>query len=216
MHAARLRPERRRPARRRQSYEGHMHQGEFEDVGHDRVGWQAGRLPRGLGTGGSPGQELTDDVIVHACGPASCTKSKQNKTHQHQENNMTNQTENNASQQKKNQTPETFKNICVRFHSEQLNRLIRDTSLFGKSIPELLRTAYFKGPLKSPLMAKSDQLAILVALNRIGNNINQIARQANMGFGSAFTEEFLACQEQFELVNKCFRQLCDNCGRKTN
>jgi hypothetical protein len=94
----------------------------------------------------------------------------------------------------------------------QYTRLSRDSDLYGKSTPSLLRSVYFSGPMMAPLLAKSDERAILVALSRVGTNLNQIARKLNIGLSAGFNAEFTACREAFEALNAFFRRACADCN----
>ena len=82
------------------------------------------------------------------------------------------------------------KRANVRFNEEEYERLVSDACVTGKSIPVLLKDEYFKGPRTVPLMGSEDQRATLAELRRIGNNINQIARHLNAGFGDSCIIEF--------------------------
>jgi hypothetical protein len=70
----------------------------------------------------------------------------------------------------------------VRFTAEQYLNIKSDAITLGRSIPQLLRDAYFDGRVVSPLLAAADAERLMRAINRIGNNINQIAKHINSGF----------------------------------
>lgn len=74
----------------------------------------------------------------------------------------------------------------VRFSAAQYERIKNDAINLGKSIPRLLRTAYFEGGVVSPIFSAADADRIMAALNRIGNNVNQIAKHLNSGFREGF------------------------------
>jgi hypothetical protein len=76
----------------------------------------------------------------------------------------------------------------VRFSDEEWVRIQNDHFVTGLSIPALLKLSYFKGPPLSPLMTPVDQRATLDALRRIGNNVNQIAKQLNSGFREGWND----------------------------
>lgn len=67
----------------------------------------------------------------------------------------------------------------VRFEREQYLRMVRDSIETGKSIPWLLKTAYFKGGITPPLLDAESRRVARRELGGIGNNLNQIARAAH-------------------------------------
>lgn len=69
----------------------------------------------------------------------------------------------------------------VRFSESEYKRLLRDQAASGHSIPWLLKTAYFSKNLAPPTLDAETRSAVTRELNHIGNNVNQIARQANAG-----------------------------------
>ena len=98
--------------------------------------------------------------------------------------------------------------VYVRMNADEHQRLIRDAGLIGKSLPDMLRDGYFHGAPVTPFMPKADAQAIFTALSRIGNNINQIAREVNSGSRATFTSEFTALTEQVVMLNTFLRSVC--------
>jgi len=80
------------------------------------------------------------------------------------------------------------KNPCslVRFSREQFAKIENDANAFGKSVPDLLRSAYFAKKLEAPRFASIDADRIVAAINRVGNNLNQIAKHLNTGFREGY------------------------------
>ena len=74
----------------------------------------------------------------------------------------------------------------VRFTDEQLSQISDDARIFGRSIPELLRGAYFGSLPPRPAFSADDAKRVVTAVNRLGSNVNQIARHLNSGFRSGF------------------------------
>lgn len=74
----------------------------------------------------------------------------------------------------------------VRFTEDQYGRIADDARIYGKSIPDLLRAAYFDSLPPRPAFSVEDAKRIVSAINRVGNNVNQIARHLNSGFRSGF------------------------------
>jgi hypothetical protein len=95
-----------------------------------------------------------------------------------------------------NATKESY-SAHVRLTEEEHRRLQDDSKLHGKSIPKLLKIVYFKGPRPSPLMSKEDQKVLIGQLGRLGNNVNQIARQVNSGFREGFNDDLEEVQRSF-------------------
>lgn len=96
----------------------------------------------------------------------------------------------------------------VRFNEEEYARLQKDAFVLGKSIPILLKEAYFKGPQVSPLMNVEDQRVTLVELRRIGNNVNQIAKHFNSGFRNGCNKEFTEICENLSMLRKFVAGIC--------
>lgn len=88
----------------------------------------------------------------------------------------------------------------VRMSASEYSRIERDSIKSGKSIPELLREAYFsKSPLKV-LFQKEDLITLRKDLNKIGNNINQVARKLNSGIMHGWNNTLELVLEQFETL----------------
>lgn len=84
---------------------------------------------------------------------------------------------------------------CVKFSDDEFNKIKSDSQLTGKSIPALLKLAYFSGRRATLLMSKSDQEQWFKELRHWGNNLNQIAKRVNSGLMDGWYEDF-------ELVRK--------------
>jgi len=100
-----------------------------------------------------------------------------------------------------NQTTETKSETkappasCVKFSADEFSKIKADSQLTGKSIPSLLKAAYFSGRRATLLMSKSDQEQWFKELRHWGNNLNQIAKRVNSGLMDGWYEDF-------ELVRK--------------
>lgn len=71
--------------------------------------------------------------------------------------------------------------VFVRLTEEQQTKLEKESLLLGWSVPSILRENYFRRlPLKLTF-DKDGESKFLAEFKRIGNNINQLARAANMG-----------------------------------
>lgn len=78
----------------------------------------------------------------------------------------------------------------VRLSDAEYRSACADQEARGKSIPELLKEAYFGGKPTAILMTKEDVKRLLSEMLRQGNNLNQIARKLNAGFPTAVEREF--------------------------
>ena len=74
----------------------------------------------------------------------------------------------------------------IHFTDDEYATLKDDAMLYRKSIPDVIKAVYFRQALARPLLASDDARKILAELNRIGNNVNQIARQMNSGIRDGF------------------------------
>ena len=73
--------------------------------------------------------------------------------------------------------------VCyVRLNDRDYDRIQKMCETTGESAPELLRTALLdRKDLERPHFSKEDAQEIKVGLNRLGNNINQLAKHVNSG-----------------------------------
>lgn len=90
----------------------------------------------------------------------------------------------------------------VRLTEEEYQRISKEQRITGKSIPWLLKNAYFKGPLCAPLMSVEEQRAVFVELRRIGTNINQIAKRVNAGFREGWNDEIERTCRELSIVRQ--------------
>ena len=89
----------------------------------------------------------------------------------------------------------------VRFTAQEFKQIKKVQHTTGETIPTLLKSAFFKCVTDfRPLMDRESAMEVLRELKRIGNNINQITRHLNAGFG-------------FESY-KGFPGICDELSRK--
>ena len=85
----------------------------------------------------------------------------------------------------------------VRLKKDEHERIQNAAVAQGMSIPELMKHVVLKGPLPIPLMFPDEHRVISTELNRIGNNMNQIAKKLNSGFREGFNNEFENMQREF-------------------
>ena len=72
--------------------------------------------------------------------------------------------------------------ICLRLNEAERQKLEQDTALSGLSKTDYLRSLIVGTEIKPRRPAELKELYL--AVNRIGVNINQIARKANAGFAN--------------------------------
>lgn len=81
--------------------------------------------------------------------------------------------------------------VTVRVTHDDLKRLEKMSSTSGKTIPEILRkNTLSRKELEQPLLTREQANEILVALSRIGNNLNQISKRINSGLMSGWNQAF--------------------------
>lgn len=71
----------------------------------------------------------------------------------------------------------------IRFDEQEYIQVCNDTRIYGDTVPGMLKSVYFERLPTAPKFSKDDALRIVMAINRVGNNINQIARHLNTGGG---------------------------------
>jgi hypothetical protein len=90
----------------------------------------------------------------------------------------------------------------VRFTIIEWTQLQNDQAVTGKSIPELLKSRYFKnGPLAT-LMSPAAQDYMLNELRRIGNNVNQIAKVLNSGFREGWNSALAQVRDDLDTLRR--------------
>ncbi len=105
-------------------------------------------------------------------------------------------------QDDENGTQQSSKKLatCVKFTTDEFERIKRDQSRRKLSIPLLLKDAYFGRAPVAILMSQEEQRDWIREINQIGNNLNQIARKVNAGFRTAFDSDLSAIREQLTRI----------------
>ncbi|MBD1395304.1 MobC family plasmid mobilization relaxosome protein [Mucilaginibacter glaciei] len=85
------------------------------------------------------------------------------------------------SRPRKDKEHKLSKVIVFRLTEAELQKLEGYSETCGKAIGVMVRDKLFTGSFPRQVMPKSDH-QLYAELNRIGNNINQLARRANSGF----------------------------------
>ena len=89
---------------------------------------------------------------------------------------------------------------CVKFTAAEYEKISEDARVVGKSIPTLLKVAYFTGRRVRVLMNKDDQKQWHRELQHWGNNLNQLARRVNAGLMEGWYEEFQKVNEALQRI----------------
>lgn len=79
---------------------------------------------------------------------------------------------------------------CVRFTESEYRQLQKAQLISGKSIPWLLKTAYFNDGISAPTLDNETRKTVRTELSRISNNLNQIAKHVHSGLISEIKSEF--------------------------
>jgi hypothetical protein len=87
---------------------------------------------------------------------------------------------------------ENTRPVCyVRMSQEDFARVQKMCEATGESMPELFRKALLKRKdLEQPALSREDAHEIKVGVNRLGNNVNQIAKQINSGERAGWNESW--------------------------
>lgn len=92
------------------------------------------------------------------------------------------------------------KGFFVRLFDEEMNILEHKASIAGKSKSDYIRDFILFSEVKSrPIWQDSNFKQLLYEINRIGNNINQIAYNSNLK-KSTGREEIYALREEYEAL----------------
>jgi len=140
-------------------------------------------------------QNRTHQQKTSANNATTKTQTRKTEAVKNQEHKTATQNPKHHHQPENRMNPSRLNRSHLRFSAEEYARLVEDARVYGDSIPNLIKAIYFKKKLLQPAMSKDDADRVLAALNRIGNNINQIARQLNAGFREGFNP---AVQEMAE------------------
>ena len=118
---------------------------------------------------------------------------KQNDT---KTNNKTKQTIKTNKPTNSNGTEQIGQSTHVRFNDEVRQKLATEKKKTGKTIPKILIDAFLRKPTSKPVFSNEIGLDIRKELNRIGINLNQLARKVNTGLYEGWYSEFDTLSEQ--------------------
>lgn len=86
-------------------------------------------------------------------------------------------------------TTNKSKSTFIRLTDDEHSKLQEIKRITGLSFPQIFKRALFNIHIKQPLVSKEQAREIIKELNRIGINVNQIARKLNSGIFNGYLEE---------------------------
>ena len=94
----------------------------------------------------------------------------------------------------------------IRFSEQEYQRLLKDQNLTGKSIPWLLKTAYFKKEISTPPLDAETRKVVSRELSAIGNNLNQLAKKVHMEIFGNLKDEIQECLQDIKILRSYLGQ----------
>lgn len=92
--------------------------------------------------------------------------------------------------------------VNIRVNEAEYAKIQASARIMGLTVPKYCKHLVMQSKLKEPKLADEEYHKIIVDLSRIGNNINQIARQLNQSKSEVAEEEWLAVKEQLEGLDR--------------
>ena len=89
---------------------------------------------------------------------------------------------------------------CVKFTLDEYKEISEEARTAGKSIPVLLKIAYFKRARTVVLMKPEDEARWFRELRYWGKNMNQIAKRMNCGMLNGWHEEIQLVQTSLKRI----------------
>ena len=98
---------------------------------------------------------------------------------------------------------------CVKVNGAEKVKLEKMASVVGVSVPALFRKlALSKNNLEAPCYSAEDAHGLRVAINRVGNNVNQIAAHLNAGMRTGWNMSFNQVLRDFEAIRNMMLRKC--------
>ena len=91
---------------------------------------------------------------------------------------------------------------CVRLTKEEYERLAESKTITGKSIPSLLKLAFFSKGIPNPLLDLATRKLLRRELAYVGNNLNQLTKRVNSGLISDLKDEVATLVNQVTKLNQ--------------
>ena len=92
--------------------------------------------------------------------------------------------------------------VNIRVNEAEYAKIQASARIMGLTVPKYCKHLVMQSKLKEPKLADEEYHKIIVDLSRIGNNINQIARQLNQSKSEVAEEEWLSVKEQLEGLDR--------------
>ena len=92
--------------------------------------------------------------------------------------------------------------VNIRVNEAEYAKIQASARIMGLSVPKYCKHLVVKSKLKEPKLADDEYHKIIVDLSRIGNNINQVARQLNQAKSEVAEDECIAVKDQLEALDK--------------
>ena len=88
----------------------------------------------------------------------------------------------------------------IRLNQREHDRLQKDVLKSGKKATTLIKKAYFDQNPVVLLMSDPDRDHFFSEINRIGNNVNQVAKKLNSGFAYGFHQDLETIRSQLTIL----------------
>lgn len=92
--------------------------------------------------------------------------------------------------------------VNIRVNEAEYAKIQASARIMGLTVPKYCKHLVMQSKLKEPKLADEEYHKIIVDVSRIGNNINQIARQLNQSKSEVAEEEWFAVKEQLEGLDR--------------
>ena len=92
--------------------------------------------------------------------------------------------------------------VNIRVNEAEYAKIQASARIMGLTVPKYCKHLVMQSKLKEPKLADEEYHKIIVDLSRIGNNINQIARQLNQSKSEVAEGEWFAVKEQLEGLDR--------------
>ena len=109
--------------------------------------------------------------------------------------------------QKRKQKPA----VLIRVSEEELRHMEKVATAYGETVQKLFRKFVNGLTIPKVVLHPEGAQSLLVAINRIGNNINQIARRMNEGNARGWYHEFNQAKDELGEIRNLLRAQLGNC-----
>jgi hypothetical protein len=94
----------------------------------------------------------------------------------------------------------------IRFSKQEYLRLLKDKMMTGKSIPWLLKTAYFRKEISTPTLDFETRQAVRRELSAIGNNLNQLTKKVHTEIFTDLKADLFECLQAIKTLRSFLGQ----------